>query len=203
MWIRPSYEACVCFSCFGPCHNLSSYHTNEEQWTNTTRTGFQNSCPTAGAIHTQEEYNQPQRYTTAASRASPTSCLCDSHRDYVCVLFVCTECTAVLIYVYAWVGGWINADRCSSARLYTARSSVEHAANRSWGERSAFSASFISATSISTGISIATALYRVHIRVRVRVICTSMNFDIRFLRAVPFIRTYLYICCRYPSLLSL
>ena len=62
---------------------------------------FKSSCLTAGAMHrvnTGIVHNQPQRYTTATSRASPTFCLCDSHGDYVCVVCVCTECTAVLMY---------------------------------------------------------------------------------------------------------
>ena len=52
VWIQPSYEACVRFSCFVSCHNLPSYHTKEERRTNT-RAGqldFKSSCSTAGAV---------------------------------------------------------------------------------------------------------------------------------------------------------
>ena len=109
----------------------------------------------------------------------------------MCVIFVYTECTAVLISLwYAWVGGCINAARCLSVSVYTARSSVEYAANRSFGEWSALSTSLIiSTTYISTGISIATSLYYVHTSKSTYHVYAFII--IRFLPAVPFIRTFI------------
>ena len=96
VWIRPSYEACVCLSCFVSCHNLPSYHKrgttgqhNERgNWISKAAAPQPEQCTEytyIGVVH-----NQPQRYTTAASRDSPTSCVCDSHGEYVCVVCVYT-----------------------------------------------------------------------------------------------------------------
>ena len=165
---------------------------------------FKSSCLTAGAMHrvnTGIVHNQPQRYTTATSRASPTFCLCDSHGDYVCVVCVCTECTAVLMYDMRGLG---VGSMLLAARLlvYTQldRASRMQQTDLSVNYLSSL-ASFVISTSISTGMSIATAPYCVHTSTS-----TYHKYEYSYDSYVQynlFASTSVFICLRYPSLLSL
>ena len=64
--------------------------TNHQRRINTIggETGFQKQLPhSRRSAQTEVVHNHPQRYTTALSRSSLTSCLCDSHGDFVWVVY--------------------------------------------------------------------------------------------------------------------
>ena len=124
-------------------------------------TGFQKQPHSrSSAQSTKGSSTQTQHDATAGSRASPTSFVCHSHGEYVCVVCVYTHYTAVLMHD---MHGLVVESMLPAARLlvYTQldRASSMQQTDISLNDLAPLPASSYSQQhlSISTGISIATA----------------------------------------------